>query len=78
MKKYHELKKIILYTVIIVVFTFAVTNFFPAAATHRSIPGIPDPIQTETEGSVNFTLDGYNIDVYYLYENGLIPSIFYN
>ncbi len=77
MKKHQEIKRLIIYTIVIVLFSFAVTTFFNPYETHRSIPGIPDPVQTETEGSENFTLDGYNIDIYYLYEydiEGLVVS----
>ncbi len=52
--------------VIVIVSLGAYTTYMQGS--RRAVSGFEEPVQTETEGGVDFTLKGYDVHVEYLYE----------
>ena len=68
MGKMHSIKKLLVYTIAILIFTMSVRMLFSDGSTRRAISGIKDPIQKEADGGTTMELDGYDIDITYMYE----------
>lgn len=68
MGKMHAIKKLLVYTIAILIFTMSVRMLFSDGSTRRAISGIKDPIQKEADGGTTMELDGYDIDITYMYE----------
>ena len=60
-------KKIIL-IILAVILVIALLSLRAEKGVRRGVAGIPEPVQTETTGHIEFTKAGYNVRVEYLYE----------
>ena len=62
------IKKLLIYITVILIFTMGVRLLFSDGSTRRSVSGIKAPVQTEADGYTTTELDGYKLEITYLYE----------
>ena len=60
--------RIIILSAAVLILLFLAVDYVRHMGKRRGIPGIGEPVQTETAGYASKDVGGYEVDIYYLYE----------